>query len=89
VGGVHQTDTQFIPVPASARATPNIQFWITILHCIQMFIHNEIQCCSQMFLERHIKSHQLRMLLNTNVPLRSALFSAFLAELRGIDSFNL
>jgi hypothetical protein len=88
VGGVRHRQTEFIPVPASAGATPNIQFWITILHCIQMFIHKQIQRCSQMFLERHIKSHLLGMLLNSNVPLRSALFSAFLAELQGIDSFN-
>jgi len=41
-----------------------------------------------MFSEQHRKSHLLRMLLNSNVPLRSAPFSAFLAGLRGIDSFN-
>jgi hypothetical protein len=89
VGGVRHRQTEFITVPASAGDTSNIQFWITILHCIQMFIHYQNHCWSQIFLEQHIKSRLLRMLLNTNIPLRSAPSSAFLAGLRGIDLFNI
>jgi len=39
----------FLPV----LEPPLIFSFGSILHCIQMFIHHQIHCCSQMFLEQY------------------------------------